>query len=282
MLKSCWAQEPTFGYICFNHLPLQVTETWLMPLINIVPWRMVPPRGTEWHDSEIRWSCYVGAQRLTCGCFFPWPKFTHVISQRRFLAHREIGMWNVSNHMKLFSWVRTVLRCFGSIKDDGTPKWGIFFKEPADVGCEYGVCSSIIGSCWTFSRTWQSLPSSLLKSRMGCCSRVNTAVRLVQEICSCPANLNIAHLTTHATKMCASICKLTWHVQFCFCHSAGIHILESLYIIQSPSHQGKTHQVIWGDYQSKLQKSSPPKKNRPNSHLKLPNQDSEPTTQGNN
>ena len=137
-----------------------------------------------------------------------------------------------------------------------------FFKEPAGVGCEYGmygVCSSIIGSCWTL-RTWQSLPSSLLKSRMGCCSRVNTAVRLVQEICSCPANLNIAHLTTHATKMCASICKLTWHVQFCFCHSAGIHILESLYIIQSPSHQGKIHQVIWGDYQAKLQKSSPPKK----------------------
>lgn len=137
---------------------------------------------------------------------------------------------------------------------------GYVFKEPAGVGCEYGVCSSITGSCWTFLRTWQSLPSSLLKSRMGCCSRVNTAVRLVQEICSCPANLNIAHLTTHATKMCASICKLTWHVQFCFCHSAGIHILESLYIIQSPSHQGKTHQVIWGDYQSKLQKSSPPKK----------------------
>ena len=75
----------------------------------------------------------MGVQRLTCGCCFPWPKPTLVISQWRFLAHREIGMRNVVNQMKLFSLVRTVLRCFGSIKDDETPEMGYFFSKNQQV-----------------------------------------------------------------------------------------------------------------------------------------------------
>lgn len=134
-------------------------------------------------------------------------------------------MRNVVNQMKLFSLVRTVLRCFGSIKDDYPSEMGAhLFKEPAGVGCEYGVRSSIKEPCWTFLICFNDLAIPSLKS-----SRVKDGMLLQGQ---------------HIDSSCSRDMFMPCQPEICFFPSAGIHILESPYIIQTPFHQRKTHQVI--------------------------------------